>query len=230
MAHISRESTAPIRNGEGIAADDVELEFQKIFSVIGQSGSGDLDTSNFSRNANIAGGQIANTTLVDGNFSADTVTTSSINATAVTKAAFSVADVSGQLTTSASLVDVSGVASLTLTPGSTSDIVQMTASLTLEKYTGGDPAAAGSAYSLGFNIDDGTGDVEVGHIEFGGAFLDLGADRTVHMNYVMTATAATETTYKLVHKRLSGSGTGQWQDAFNLDYNAVFYVVVYPIK
>jgi hypothetical protein len=218
VAVISRESSAPIVDGEEHFADSVELEFQKIFALVGTSGAGTMDTANFSRNANIVGTQFANTTITGAKFASDTIQTGKMIEAAVPKAAFEVANNSGNMTGSGFPQDVDGISTATLTPGSTNDIVTMSLAVTI-----GPDAQAFAQYAWGFNIDDGTGDVIIGVSEFTGANSEM----TRVYRYVMTATAASATVYKPRYGLVSGTA-GNWKSG--LDYNAVFHVHITPIK
>ena len=222
MAHIARESSSPIRDGDNIIAADVENEFDKIFTEQNAL----LDTTNLARAANVVSGQFANTTITGDKFTDDTITLGSMEASATALAVFSIKNISGTLTDSATLVDMPDVTSLTLTPGSTSDIVTMSLFVSVRQN------AAKTLHNFGFNIDDGTGDVECGALDF-----RYSSSTTMNQcrlfQHTMTATAAAATVYIARYKRsdIVGSVYPKWQDTVGaVDYNAIFYVTSTPIK
>lgn len=221
MGLIAREGTSPITDGEKIIAADVENDLATIFTEI----NGELDTANFARAANIVGTQFANTTIAGGKFEDDTITTASQNATAVHKTAFSRKKNDGTITDSATLVDVPELTTLTVTPGSTSDIVTMGLLVSLRQNS------AQTLHIFGFNIDDGTGDVETGVCDF--RYSSTIMHQTLLFQYTMTASAAVATVYTARYKRsaIVGSAYPKWEDTVGtVDYNTIFYVMATPIK
>jgi hypothetical protein len=221
MTIKTREASAPITDGEGISAADVENEFVKLFALQ----NGDIDTTNISATAGILGTQMANNTIAEAQVTASTLTTASMAASAVIKSSFNTStNAAGPLTTSLTMVDVPGASSITLTPGSTSDIVVMELQIATISIGGS------ALHAFGFNIDDGTGDVEMGLV-FGDS-NSTSFPKTSTIRHVMTATAASSTTYKPIY-RYTNSGTDatthRWYDT-GVDYNTLFSVTIYPIK
>jgi hypothetical protein len=216
MAQITREASAPIADGETASAADVENEFVKIFAQI----NGGLDNTNLAAAAGIVGTKIANTTITAGNIVSSTLTTTQMAASAVTKMSISTADNNGAMTASTSLVDVPGISSITLTPGSTSDIVVCELQITWDSSGSGSAAT----YDFGFNIDDGTtNDVVIGRKTDSETI-----PQTFRFKHVMTAVAASSTVYKARYKLVSGA-TGDF-DSGTLEYNTLFSVMILPIK
>lgn len=216
MGVITRESSAPITDGEDLEAATVELEFAKIFTLM----NGGIDTTNLSATAALVGTQLADGTIPSGKVTASTLTTAQMAASAVPKASVETADISGTMTTSATLIDVPTVSSITLTPGSTNDIVTMMLSVSI-----GPTGGAACEYNWGFNISDGTGDVEVGV----STMNTTRADNTYTFMYAMTATTAVSTVYKPRYKKNSGTA-GTWQSALGLDHTCLFHVAITPMK
>ena len=218
MGVITRESSAPITDNEAMLAADVENEFAKIFTLM----NGGIDTTNLAPAAGILGTQIADATIPNGKLTASTITTTQMAASAVPKHGFSTFDNTGDLTDSDTLVDVPGVSSVTLTPGSLNDVIVLTLAVSVG-------AGAGPQnYSWGFNISDGTGDVTTGYTTLN---TSINRDNTWTIQHVMNPLLTTATVYKPRYKASIGSAnTGVWLSAIGLDYTCRFDVLINPIK
>ena len=216
----TREASAPITAGETGAAADVENEFVKLFDLQ----NGNIDNSNISASAAIVGTKLAANTIADAQVTASSLTTTSMAISAVTKVSFnSVTTAAAALTASTSFVDVPGISTVTLTPGSTSDIVVMELQITTEPL-----ASAQTSHRFGFNIDDGTGDVDVAIIGVNG--LTVQRPQTRVIRHSMLATAASVTVYKPIYRFHAGTASGHlWYDSTGA-YNTLFTVTIYPIK
>lgn len=216
MGVITRESSAPITDGEDILAADVENEFAKIFTVI----NGGLDTTNLDPAAALVGTQLADGTVPNGKITASTIATSQMAASAVPKHGFSNFDNTGDLTESTDLVDMPGVSSITLTPGSSNDVALLTLSVSVG------PVAGDAIYAWGFNISDGTGDVLTGLTTLSAT---VNRDNTWTIQHVMNPLSSTSTVFKARYKML-GTVKGQWVSTLGLDHTCSFHVLINPMK
>lgn len=213
MGFITREGTAPIEDGDDCLGSEVEAELAKIFAEV----NGGLDTSNLAAAAGILGTQLADDTVTNSKITTSTITTAQMAASAVPKHGSETADNSGSLTTSSSLTNVDGLSGVTLTPGSTDDVILL--SLTVSIVHSGS-----SEYHFGFNISDGTGDVTVGVA----SSLNSG-DQTWTFQHVMNPLTTSSTVFTARYLKYSG-GTGTWLSGVGLDYNTLFQVWINPSK
>lgn len=221
MGFITREVTAPIEDGDDLSGSEIEAELTKIFNEI----DGGLDTTNLAAAAGLLGTQIADDTIPAAKIASSTITTTQMAASAVPKHGISTYNNTGDLTTSSTLVDVPNV-SVTLTPGSTSDIVLMSLAVTIEQ----DTAGTSPEYQWGFNIADGTtGDVLVASSELrGGGTTQNG---TFVFQHVMTALTTSSTVYTPRYKIISSASFPcVWSSTVGLDYTTAFRVLIIPIK
>jgi hypothetical protein len=135
MGIITRDSNAPIQDGETANAADVENDFATLFAEI----NGNLTNANLSGSAAITAANMATSTI----------TTAQMAASAVPKAnvetAFNNVAVAGGGTWST----INGFSGITLTPGSASDIIEMDFTGTIQNTHG----SLAATRQFGFSVD-----------------------------------------------------------------------------
>ena len=142
MGTIAREASAPIADGETASGAELELEFDKIFTVI----NGNIENANIKAAAGIVGTKLANNTIAAAQITGSTITTAELAVAAVAKADVKTDATVEAMTTSTSYVDVPSISSITVTPGSTSDIIWI--DFVCHVYQTGASGAAGWVYAL----------------------------------------------------------------------------------
>jgi len=204
MGLIVRENTEPIATGETASANELELEYTKVFNVL----NGGLDDDNFASGSNIVTAKLADGSVPGSAFTNLTLTLTEIASATLTTDNLSPATAmqyyethsgSGAMTSSSSFVDVD-VAEWNVTPGSTDNFLFMTFT-----HVMGVVAAVTARYAFGFSVN-GTDTSVLGAQDF-----TTGGTNTLRVIWAETAPVTTSMVVRPRYKLLSGSATNaQW--------------------
>lgn len=213
MGLISRQGTAPIQTGDPLDAAEVEAEFNTIFTVI----NGNLEDANVKALAGIAGTKIADNTIANAKILADSLTTAKMAASAVPKADVDTDTGIESLTTSATFVDVPGLSTLTLVPGSNSDMILV--DLTISAF-----ASVAGTWVFGCSIAGSD------HGPLAQLSLAAGFTGSVSFSFALVAGTTSSKAIKARYYRASGSGTGQFTVLGGVGTTKILRAIILPIK
>lgn len=225
MGLIVRENTAPIANGEVADGDEVEAEFNKLFTVV----NGNLDDDNISASADINGTKLLDNSVANAKLAADTITTAKMAAAAVPKAAYSTSTSTASLQTATTFGDLPSITMATVTAGSTDDIFLVDLSFDAQDAGG----AAETIYGFGFSVST------IATTESDSAVVGIWNDRAYayeadhcHITWATTAPATGAIYIKPRIKKLSGSDNppAHWGSSGYSGTTIVFRVLCIPAK
>lgn len=214
MTLINRQDTAPIQQGEPMDAAEVNAEITTIFTAI----NGNLSNPNFKAAANIVGSKLANATFTGAKLEASTLTTAKMAASAVPKASVETVTSTGgnvAFTTSATYVDADGFSGVSVTPGSTNDMIVADFTCTVT-HTG----SGTGVYMFGIQID--AADTDLQEVTLN----STNAPQVIHIAHMVAAGGVSAVTITPRYKKLSGSDVGEFVD----DSLRIWRVLVIPIK
>jgi len=203
MGQITRHSGFPFADTETLSGTDLEADIAAIVTVV----NSDIDTANIATAAGIVNAQLA----------ASTLTTARMNASAVPKAAVSTQSAQVVLTTATTYVDITGITDISVTPGSSNDIIMMWYQADYESGT------SGGGHRFTFSVD-GTTLSQALQV----AIQKDNGDPNIHIN-IHYAVAAGSTTAQVIKPQVRADSTS---DAGTLvtGLHQVFSVLVVPIK
>lgn len=224
MGLIARDAGAPIADGETPSGTEVEAEFSTIFTEV----NGALDDANVKTGAGLLGTKLGSSTLTGGKvvnnvvtgakFASDTITTEEMEAAAVPQAYIDTDTGTETTTTSATFVDVPGITAWTVTPGSTSNYIQ------LEFICYVDDGTAGTRYDFAFEIDTGSDTVTIGRFD-----LESGSPDGWYVSWMATAPSASEIIITPRYLRQAGSTTSSFSVAHS-EISKIFRGLIIPVK
>jgi hypothetical protein len=214
MGTIVRHGNFPFADGEVLVGAELEQDFATIYTEF----NGNIDNANIKSGAAIDGGKLAAASVGTTEMEADAITVAKMAAAAVPKHHVSTATGTTTFTTSSSFVDVPGITQASLTPGSTSDLIQCWLTVTVD-FTSGT-----SSYHIGFSVD-GTDSDPVGEFT-----VDDSTPRTWTFSYAVAApSAGSALAIKPRYLKDSGAGAGRFIGASPF-INRMFVVSLLPGK
>jgi hypothetical protein len=219
MGFIGRQAGAPILNGETASGTEMEAELSTIHSLV----NGNIDNTNIISNAAIAGTKIADTSIAGVKLTADTVTLSKMIPAAVPKAYWATSTTTAVATTSATVVDIPDISSWTVTPGATTDIIELDLTVTMDK-----PNSNANGWEFGFDIGGAdTGSLAMLRFSNDGASNGV-VSCTTH--WAQNAGVDTAITIKPTYKRVVGSDSTSFGGYVGSGITIIFRGRVIPIK
>lgn len=213
MGTITREATAPIADGETASGTEVEAEFNKIFTEF----NGNIEDVNVAAAAAISGSKLADASIANAKMVGSTLTTASMNASAVTKGNLQSASDLQVVTTSTTLVDVPSMTGITLTPGSTSDMIVLDFMATVRRTA--TPGTLGLIW--GFNVNGSDVD-DIARYSWTDSEYHV-----VNVSYMVAAGGTSAQSFRPRYKRAGGSTIA---GEFTVDQLRLFRAVILPIK
>jgi hypothetical protein len=175
MGTIVRHGNFPFADGEVLVGAELEQDFATIYTEF----NGNIDNANIKSGAAIDGGKLAAASVGTTEMEADAITVAKMAAAAVP--------------------NVPGITQASLTPGSTSDLIQCWLTVTVD-FTSGT-----SSYHIGFSVD-GTDSDPVGEFT-----VDDSTPRTWTFSYAVAApSAGSALAIKPRYLKDSGAGAGRF--------------------
>jgi hypothetical protein len=215
MGLISRQATAPIADGEIASGVEVENELTTIFNVV----NGNLNTDNLSASAGIVSGQIADGAVTNAKIANNAVTTAKMIAAAVPKGSITTDATGDTLTTSGTIADVPSISSITLTPGSTSDLIVCDFTAVIDSTS-----STADIYEWAFSI--GGVDTSTLGITYK---IDSADIITTNITFAKVSGTVSAVEVKPRYNKVSGSGSAVF-DTSVVGLNKILRVFILPIK
>ena len=218
MGTVTRHPGYPYANGELLdGTNDLEVDFNNIVTEI----NGNLDNTNIASDANIVGTKLKDDTVPTGKMQDDAITTAKMATAAVSSYGLTTATGATNLDASSDIVfhDIEGLSALTITPGSSSDLLVM-------QFTGAVKNANNLALAFTVSINGSDED------SFALAYENEGATTTYNVPVTWTFFKVAGTTsalsIKARYRRTGSSFTTDWGSV--IDTNRTFCVRSIPIK
>jgi len=219
---IARQAGAPVADGETSNGTEMEAEFDTIFTEI----NGVLANVNIAMGADILGSKLSLGSLAAAKVAANAVTGAKVAMGAVTAEEMAAAAVTQAYvdsdtgtettTTSGSFVDIPGITDWTVTPGSTSNFIQ------LEFICYCTAGATALSYEFGFSID-GSPTAILGTFD-----ISVGTPQGWYISWLTTAASASSQVIKPQYGRASGSTTTAFSTS-DVEITKLFRGMIIPV-